>query len=208
MAAAAPSVQLAGIAWVPTDRESGGAPVYYSDVVVDPDSELGRTAADVDDLVGARVACNDPASLSGYHALRIELARRGRDPASFASLVMTGGHHHSIDRLLAGDVDAAVIDSIVLGRRAATWPEVARLRIVSRLGPWPTQPLVVREGIAPEQIADWRSALLAANDDPDARTVFAASGIDRLVEVSASDYVGVFEAMAALDSGETASGAA
>ena len=103
------SVQEVGVAWVPDDPDAGDRPVYFSDVLVSADSD----AQSLDDLAGCRIGCNDPASLSGYHAVRIELDRRGRSPADFASLVMTGGHHHSIDQLLAGELDAAVVDSIV-----------------------------------------------------------------------------------------------
>lgn len=188
------SVDLVGIAWVPDDPDAAGEPVYFSDVVVGPDSNV----TGIDDLAGLRIGCNDPASLSGFHALRIELDRRGHDPENFADLVMTGGHHHSIDRLLAGEVDAAVIDSIVRTRRARQWPEVARLRLVERLGPWPTQPLVMRTGIADEDARVIKKKLLAANDDPEIRELFAASAIDRLVEVPPDHCHSVRRAMAAL----------
>ena len=131
-----PSVEIAGVAWVPDDPDAEGRPVYFSDLVVRPDTRVDE----LDELKGMRIGCNDPASLSGFHALRIELDRRGHDPDRFAELVMTGGHHPSIDQLLAGELDAAVIDSVVRIRRARRWPDVAELRVLERLGPWPTQP--------------------------------------------------------------------
>ena len=101
-----PSVELVGVAWVPADPDANGQPVYFSDVIVPADSGIET----LEDLAGARIGCNDAASLSGFHALRIELDRRGHDPVAFADLQMTGGHRHSIDRLLAGELDAAVVD--------------------------------------------------------------------------------------------------
>lgn len=189
-----PSVDLVGVTWVPDDPDANGEAVYFSDLVVRPDSPVRRIA----DLRGRRIGCNDPASLSGYHALRLELAARGDDPDAFAELILTGGHHHSIDQLLAGEVDAAVIDSIVRTRRARTWPEVDALRIVRRLGPWPTQPLVIRSSASTDDARLLRKLLLDANDHPDVRDVFAASAIDRLVAVAPDRYSGVRSSMAEL----------
>jgi phosphonate transport system substrate-binding protein len=189
-----PSVELVGVAWVPDDPDADGEPVYFSDVVVRPDSPV----ADLESLAGLRVGCNDRASLSGFHALRIELGRRGRDPATFAELVMTGGHHHSIDQLLAGELDAAVIDSIVLTRRARQWPEVGALRTLERLGPWPTQPLVIRADAGEDDARVIRKALLAVNEAPEIRELFAASALDRLVEVGPDHCLVVRQAMASL----------
>ena len=58
------------------------------------------------DLAGARIGCNDQISLSGHHALRFELEERGEDPDTFAELVFTGGHHRSLDLVVAGELDA------------------------------------------------------------------------------------------------------
>ena len=88
-----PSVQLAGVAWIPDDPDSGGRPCYFGDVLVAADSGFER----LDDLAGCRIGCNDPISLSGHHALRFTLQARGYDPDTFAELAFTGGHHASLD---------------------------------------------------------------------------------------------------------------
>lgn len=188
------SVQEVGVAWVPDDPDAADRPVYFSDVLVSADSD----ARSLDDLAGRRIGCNDPASLSGYHALRIELDRRGHDPADFATLVMTGGHHHSIDQLLAGELDAAVVDSIVRTRRARQWDDVAGLRVVERLGPWPTQPVVMRIEAAPTEVGAVRDALLRANDDPEIVELLAASALTRLARTDADHCDEVRAAMARL----------
>ena len=188
------SVQEVGVAWVPDDPDAGDRPVYFSDVLVSADSD----ARSLDDLAGCRIGCNDPASLSGYHAVRIELDRRGRAPADFASLVMTGGHHHSIDQLLAGELDAAVVDSIVRTRRARQWADVAGLRVVERLGPWPTQPVVMHIDAAPADVGAVRDALLRANYDPEIAELLAASALTRLASTDADHCEDVRVAMARL----------
>jgi len=171
------SVQEVGVAWVPDDHDADGRPVYFSDVVVGPNSDLQC----LDDLAGRRIGCNDPASLSGYHALRIELDRRGHVPAEFASLEMTGSHHRSIERLLAGDIDAAVVDSIVRTRKGRESADVAALRVIERLGPWPTQPVVMRIDVGADEVRAVRSALLEANHDPCVAGLLRASALTRLV---------------------------
>jgi len=170
------SVQEVGVAWVPDDPDAADRPVYYSDVMVPADS----TARTLDDLRGLRIGCNDPASLSGYHALRIELDRRDHVPSRFASLVMTGSHHRSLEQLLAGDLDAAVIDSIVRTRRARETPGIAGLRVIERLGPWPTQPVVMRIDATPSEVSTVRNALLEANDDPRVMQILRSTALTRL----------------------------
>ncbi len=190
-----PSVQEVGIAWVPADPDAGDRPVYFSDVVVRADS----TAQSLDDLSGCRIGCNDPASLSGFHALRIELDRRGHEPTEFASLVMNGSHHRSLDRLLAGEIDAAVVDSIVRSQRARQSEDVAGLRVVQRLGPWPTQPVVMRFDAAPSEVDAVRDALLRANDDPLFVELLAAATLTRLAATDADHCAQVRTVMEKLD---------
>ncbi|MFA9565436.1 MAG: hypothetical protein ACERLM_12125, partial [Acidimicrobiales bacterium] len=50
----------------------------------------------------------------------------------------------ALDALLADEVDAAALDSIVLWRARRDRPDAAALRTVATLGPFPVQPVVVR----------------------------------------------------------------
>ncbi len=185
-----PSVRLAGVGWVPDDPDSDGRPIYFGDLVVRGD-DPART---LDDLRGRRIACNDLVSLSGHFALRHAIERAGASPDDFAELVFTGGHHRSLDALLGGEVDAAVIDSVVRTGRARHDPAVAGLRLIERLGPWPTQPLVARADLDPELMATVRAAVLALNDDPAARSELADSALDRFVPVDDDHYAPVRDA--------------
>ena len=188
------SVREVGVAWVPDDPDVADRPVYFSDVVVSADSDVQSLA----DLAGRRIGCNDPASLSGYHALRIELGRRGHIAAEFASVVMTGGHHHSLARLLSDEVEAAVVDSIVRTRRTRESPEIAGLRVVERLGPWPTQPVVMRIDAADAEVDAVRAALLSANEVPEIREMLNASALTRLAATPDDHCSAIRAAMASL----------
>lgn len=187
-----PSVRLVGVAWVPRDAGSAGQPVYYGDVVVRPDSPV----RDLSDLVGRSIGCNDQVSLSGHFALRIALRQRDLDPDRFADLRFTGGHDLSLDQLVAGQLDAAVVDSVVRMRRSASDPEIARLRVIERLGPWPVQPLVARADLGDDVVTAARRALLQSSGNAAMRAELAAAQLSGFVEVGADHYLPIRSALA------------
>lgn len=189
-----PSVKLVGIAWVPEDQAVAGRPVYFGDVVVRQDSPVTSFA----DLVGRSVGCNDEVSLSGHFAFRIAAHQMGADPDTFADLCFTGGHHYSLDRLVAGELDAAVVDSVVRTSRCVTDPGVAALRVVERLGPWPVQPLVARADLADDIVTEVRHALLASNDDSAMQAELAAASLRHFVEVGDDHYLPIAAMLRAL----------
>lgn len=187
---AEPSIQLVGVAWVPDDPDANGRPVYFGDLITRADSGITT----FEDLEGRKVGCNDLVSLSGHYALRFALEDRGLDD-DFTELVFTGGHHSSIDALLAGEIDAAVVDSVVRTSRARLDPEVASLQIIDRLGPWPVQPLVARHTLDPEQVATVRRLLLEASDSPEIQAELDAAALSHFVEVGPDHYAAVHAAM-------------
>lgn len=189
-----PTIQLAGVAWVPDDSDAKGRPVYFGDVVVRADSPIESFA----DLAGSRIGCNDAVSLSGHHSLRFAMHDRGFDEETFAELVFTGGHHTSLDMVIAGDIDAAVTDSVVRTARARIDENVADLRIIERLGPWPVQPLVARSTLDTEEIDTVRRLILEATDRPDIKAALGAAALSHLVEVGPEHYADVRSAMSRL----------
>jgi len=186
-----PSVALVGIAWVPDDPDANGQPVYFGDLVTNPESD----ASAIDDLAGVRIGCNDPVSLSGFHSLRIEMKRRGRRVEDWCELVFTGGHNRSLDMLLARELDAAVVASVCRTRRSRLEPQVAELQVIERLGPWPTQPLVARSSMRQAEVDRVREAVVQANEDPRIQAELTAAAIVKLVAVDPSRYIAVREAM-------------
>lgn len=189
-----PSIQLAGVAWVPDDPDANGRPVYFGDVVVRADSPMES----FEGLAGKRIGCNDAVSLSGHHALRFAMHDRGFDDETFAELLFTGGHHTSLDMVVAGEIDAAVTDSVVRTARARIDETVADLRIIERLGPWPVQPLVARSTLDAEQIDTVRRLILEATDRPDVKAELDAAALSHLVEVGPEHYAEVRAAMSRL----------
>lgn len=184
-----PSIRIAGAAWVPDDPGSNGQPVYFGDLVsAEP---LGGLA----DLAGRSIGCNDEISLSGHYALRVALSDQGHDPDTFADLQFTGAHRRSLELVADNRLDAAVIDSVVLADVSRTDDRIAGLHRISRLGPWPTQPLVASTRLPEGQVAELRDALLASNDDPRMQVELANASLRHFVRVEADHYASVRAAL-------------
>lgn len=173
-----PNAQLVGIAWAPADPDAQGRAVYFSDLVVSDGSEIH----DIATLSGRRVGCNDPVSLSGHYGLRFGVADLGLRLEDHAEPVFTGGHLRSLAALDAGEVDAAVIDSVVRLRHR---PDV---KVAQRLGPWPTQPLVCHPRISPPEREAICASFLEAHTDPAVSAALARAELASFVRVDESHY--------------------
>ena len=191
-----PTIELAGVAWVPDDPDCHGRPVYFGDLVTLPESGIET----FEDLAGRTIGCNDEVSLSGNYSLTFALEDRDL-PYDFATRVMTGGHHMSLDRLLAGEIDVALVDSVVRMGRARADERIANLRIIERLGPWPVQPLVARSTMSADDVARVRRLLLEATERPEIQAELDAACLTTLVEVGADHYAPVRVAMERLANG-------
>lgn len=120
----------------------GGRPVYFSDVLVRPDSGFRC----FEDLRGCRWAYNEPDSHSGCNVTRYYLASTGRSQGFFGEVVETGAHDCSLRALLDGRVDATAVDSVVWELE----PELkGRLRVVETFGPSPGPPVVASTAVEP-----------------------------------------------------------
>jgi len=165
--AAPPVIALAAPVYV--DDDSGGAPVYWSDVVVRATADA-TALSDLDDAVWGY---NDPASLSGYHSLA--------GLVDLSGARHTGSHLRSLELLQSGEIDAAAIDSVVLGLRRRRDPGLdAGLKVVARLGPFPIQPVVGAAALPAAERDAIRSALLSVH--------LPEFGLERMVPVTAADY--------------------
>jgi phosphonate transport system substrate-binding protein len=136
-----------------TDSRFGGKPLYCSEVIVHRDSRFQS----LEDLRGARWAINEPSSWSGYW---VTLQRVGS--WDFFGEVVEAGFHEKALRLVAEDkIDGAAIDCHVLDVIRHQDPAlIERLRVVESLGPAPSQPVVVRAGLAADVKARIRATLL------------------------------------------------
>jgi hypothetical protein len=144
---------LLGLAPLFDDDRYEGHPRCYCDLVVRGDVPAER----LEDLQGMTFGYNDSSSLSGWLGLTSALSRRHTSPeAFFGELVRTGGHLSSLEGLRNGSIQVASIDSNVHRSHAGA---LDGLRVVDSVGPWPSQPVVVRGTLDGDTRAQLREAL-------------------------------------------------
>jgi len=125
-----------------------GEAVYYSYLIVPQDSPATR----LEDLRGKTFAFTDPLSNSGRLVIVYQLALMGQTSESFFSrYIFTYSHEHAIKAVAEGLVDGAAVDSLIYDYFAAIEPErVANTKIITRYGPFGSNPIVVHPGLDPE----------------------------------------------------------
>lgn len=145
-------------------------PIYFSDVVVRHDSPFATFA----DLRGATWAYNEPGSQSGYHIVRYRLAQLGKNGDFFGKVVASGAHARSLAMIVAGEVDAAAIDSTVLATAVHENPALAtQIRIIDTLGPSPIPPWVIHKSVPAPLRQSIRQALTQLHRTPAGREILA-----------------------------------
>ncbi len=75
---------------------------------------------------------------------------------------------------------------------------MAGLRVVTRLGPWPVQPLVASSTLDDSIVSQVRDALLASNADLAMQAELRAASLTGFVPVDANHYLPIRSALAAV----------
>lgn len=125
----------------------------------------GRPYDTIADLRGRPVAFAGRTSTSGYLVPLLELKNRGlieRDPAEFFGDVWFGsGYVSAIERVLAGEAEAAAVSDYVFhGDKHLTPAQKSRLKILDTQGPVPTHVIAVSRRLDPAAHDTLRTALL------------------------------------------------
>ncbi len=133
--------ELLGLAPVFDDDRYGGEPTCFCDLVVREDC----IHTGLDELQNMTFGFNDKSSLSGWLGLSSKLQQENKEIRTFfGAIIQTGGHMASIEALRDGRIDVASIDSNVL----RTHPGILEgLKVIDSIGPWPSQPVVVRTSL-------------------------------------------------------------
>lgn len=179
-----PSIELLVAAIMRGERYKQ-KPVYFSDVVVRPDSDINT----FEDLRGAHWAYNEPNSHSGNNVVRYHLAMLGELTGFFGVVTESGSHQNSLEMILDGRVDSSAIDSTVLEMEIANRPSISdRIRVIEILGPSPIPPWVVSRDLSDSLKASLRSVFLEMHQHDAGWTILRKAMIDRFVSVSDQDY--------------------
>src|SRR5438552_10804846 len=171
-------------------------PFYFSDVIVRRDSPFRS----FDDLRGHSWAYNEAGSFSGCLLVRHHLLQMGETESFFGRVIFTGRHQESIRKVVEGAVDAAAIDSHVLGVERLRNPElVSQLRVIASFGP-STIPLVVATDGVPATLQSRLSgALSALGGEPGSRRLLASGLIRRFTPIEDRAYDDIRQKLADVD---------
>jgi ABC-type phosphate/phosphonate transport system substrate-binding protein len=121
----------------------------------------------LEDLRGRIFGCNSLWSNSGMNLPRLSLARIAGGKPFFSSVVMTGGHVASLERLGDRNIDLCSIDSVTWGFFTKFRPVAAqRYRILDETVPSPSLPFVTSVNTADSDAAAVAGALHEIMDDP------------------------------------------
>ena len=158
---------------------------YHSLLIVRAGSKLAR----LEDLRGKRLALVDPESTSGALIPRHVFAKQVSRPLEsyFSQVGYSGSHTQSLNRVLAGQVDAAFVGSQNLATETASNPaKEKQIRIVWRSGPIPTDPFVFRGQLCDELKEKIRAAFF--DRGAQGADVLDKLNVARFVPVSDRDY--------------------
>ena len=165
-------------------------PIYFSDVIVRSDSPN----TNFDDLGGCVWAYNESASHSGCNLVCYSLLERGKSPDYFGKTVKSGSHLRSLEMVLAGEADAAAIDSHLSDILRSRDKSLARrLRVVDVLGPSSIPPVVVSRRLDNELKCKLQDALITMHLDDCGARQLREGLIERLVAVRDEDYDNIRE---------------
>jgi ABC-type phosphate/phosphonate transport system substrate-binding protein len=124
-------------------------------------------AQSLEDLRGRIFGCNSLLSNSGMNLPRLSLARIAGGKPFFSSVVMTGGHIASLERLDENGIDVCSIDSVTWGFFRKFRPVTAeRYRILDETVSSPSLPFVTAVNTSESDAMAIVEALHEIIDDP------------------------------------------
>jgi ABC-type phosphate/phosphonate transport system substrate-binding protein len=145
----------------------------------------GDPAERLEDLRGGIFGCNSRLSNSGMNLPRLSLARISGGRPFFSSVVMTGGHVASLERLGEGGIDICSIDNITWGFFEKFRPVAAkRYRILDETPSSPSLPFVTSVNTTESDAVAIAEALHGIMGDPRTADI---RGILQLAALSVPD---------------------
>jgi ABC-type phosphate/phosphonate transport system substrate-binding protein len=121
----------------------------------------------LEDFRGRVFGCNSLLSNSGMNLPRLSLARIASGKPFFASVVMTGGHIPSLDKLRDGSIDLCSIDNVTWGFFKKNRPAAAAaFRVLAETIDSPSLPFVTSSTTSASDASLITEALFELFDDP------------------------------------------
>jgi ABC-type phosphate/phosphonate transport system substrate-binding protein len=176
------------VAPVVDEPRYGGAPIYFTDIVVRADSSYGS----LQDTFGARVGYTVRDSHSGYVALREHLLplRLARGAPLYREVIgPLVSPRAVVDALVAGRIDVGPLDSYAHDLMRASEPRLAsRLRTVATTRPAPIPPFVATGPLAPDAVQNLQAAFAQASAASDLQLLRDTLRLAKFVMPRLEDY--------------------
>jgi ABC-type phosphate/phosphonate transport system substrate-binding protein len=148
----------------------------------------GDPARRLEDLRGRVFGCNSLLSNSGMNLPRLSLARIAGGNPFFSSVVITGGHVASLERLDGRSIDICSIDNVTWGFFSKFSPDAAkRYRVIEETVSSPSLPFVTSVNTVASDVAALTEALYELMNDP---KVAGICGTLELTGLSGPDVAG------------------
>jgi len=160
-------------------------PIYFSDVIVNKDSELKT----FEDLRGKVFVYNDVISNSGYNMPRAYLISINETKGFFSKVIRSGSHEESIRMVATGKADASAIDSLVLDYdRLHNNKFALNVRVVKVLGPSAIPPVIISNKLDSSLIKDIQNVLLDMHNTEAGKKILDSAGVKHFTEMSNEHY--------------------
>ena len=148
----------------------------------------------LEDLKGARFALNSRDSNTGMNLPRLLFAALAGAKPFFGSVVETGGHASSIERVVSGELDVASIDCVTYTFFRDHRPEVVgSLRIVAETPESPAIPFVTSIATPAEEAHRLQAALFRLAADPGRRPVLEGLRLRAISTPDPAAYAGLLD---------------
>lgn len=127
-------------------KKTYNGPYYFSGLVVRADSKIKS----IKDLKGKSIAFVDPQSTSGYLYPQVYLRKNNLDDKSFKSIIFSGSHAASVEKLESKEVDVAAVFVDDEKTNDGAWERFkkdpkSKFRLLWVSEPIPNDPIVVRQ---------------------------------------------------------------
>jgi ABC-type phosphate/phosphonate transport system substrate-binding protein len=137
-------------------------PLYCSVVIVRADD----TAEELTGLRNRRCVVNEWDSNSGMNLLRAVIAAMSDSVPFFKSVVRSGSHQKSVERVARGHADVAAIDCVSFAHLQRVCPtDIARVRVLCRTPASPSLPLITARASGDVAIQALRESLVDVLSD-------------------------------------------
>lgn len=164
---------------------------YYSNIIVNKESNYKT----LNDLEGRKFAFTDPESNTGKLVPSYELLKINKKPETFFSeIIYTGSHDNSIEAVAKNIVDGAAVDNLIwdyLNSNNSMFTH--NTKIIQKIGPFSTPPLVTYPDMDTEVIDEIKEILLTMHTDLEGYRILKKIQIDKFVLIPDSAYNSIRE---------------